>query len=469
MVAALDVPAARMRDAGPRPVALRQACAVFLGNGLEFYDFFAYSYFAVYIGRTFFPSTDPATSLLASLATFGVGFLTRPIGAIVIGAMGDRHGRKPAMLFSFSLMGIALIGLALTPSYAQIGIAAPVLVVLFRLLQGFAVGGELGPATAFMAESAPLHRRGLYLSMQYVTQDVAALIAGLLGVALASVLNDQQLQDWGWRAALLVGAAIVPFGLIVRRTLPETLTRSHAEQPRQRLSAGLKANRRIVVLGVAIIASGTISYYSASYMTTYALTTLQMPAAIAFGLTVVNGSVSVVFELITGWLSDKRGTQAGDDRRLRSRDRLDLSRLLDHRPIPQCMGVVRRRSRDGRLLRDGRDTGFHHHRRISTCECAFRRSRHHLRLFVCDFRRLGAVHHRIAYPRYRQSAHARTVLGSRHDRGPLRHADVARIRADQDRRNRLAALGTTTRSVRGPGPCHCRCRADAPCPLRRRA
>ena len=307
MAAALEVADMEAPETSPRPIPLRHVLAVFLGNGLEFYDFLTYSYFALYIGRTFFPASDPSTSLLASLATFGVGFLTRPIGAIVIGGMGDRKGRKPAMLLSFSLMGFALIGLALTPSYAEIGVWAPVFAVLFRLLQGFAVGGEVGPTTAFMAESAPPRRRGLYLSMPYVTQDVAALIAGLLGVALASVLTEQQLQDWGWRAALLLGAAIVPFGLTVRRTLPETLAQAHALAPKTTLRKGLGANRRLVALGIVLIASATISYYSASYMTTYALTTLQMPAAVAFGLTVINGGISVVFELLTGWLSDRWG------------------------------------------------------------------------------------------------------------------------------------------------------------------
>src|SRR5262245_38288221 len=114
--------------------------AVVIGNALEFYDFLTYAFFAVYIGKTFFPADDPTTSLLASLGTFGVGFVTRPIGGFVIGRMGDRRGRKPAMILSFTLMGVAIIGLALTPSYASIGVAAPILVVLFRMIQGFALG-----------------------------------------------------------------------------------------------------------------------------------------------------------------------------------------------------------------------------------------------------------------------------------------------------------------------------------------
>ncbi len=173
-------------EAQAKRVPLRFVLAVFVGNGLAFYDFVTFSYFSVYIGRTFFPSHDPTASLLASLATFWLGFLTRPIGAAVLGSMGDRRGRKPAMLLTFLLLGISIAGIALTPSYAAIGTAAPVLVILFRLLQGFALGGEVGPTTAYMAESVPARRRGLYISMQYATQDCAGLLAGLIGV--------------GWRA-----------------------------------------------------------------------------------------------------------------------------------------------------------------------------------------------------------------------------------------------------------------------------
>lgn len=314
MAAVSDVAAVDPGAACRRQIPARHVVAVFIGNGLEFYDFLTYSYFAVYIGRAFFPSSDPSTSLLASLGTFGAGFLTRPIGAIVIGGMGDVRGRKPAMLLSFSLMGFAMVGLALTPSYATIGVAAPVLVLLFRLLQGFALGGEVGPTTAFMAESAPPKRRGLYLSMQYVTQDAATLLAGFVGVALASALTEQQLAQWGWRVALLIGAVIVPFGLMVRRTLPETLERatdmarsSGRTTSLKTLHAGLKDNARLVVLGLIILSATTISFYSAGYMTTYALTTLSLPAAIAFGVTIVNGGCSIVFELLSGWLSDRFG------------------------------------------------------------------------------------------------------------------------------------------------------------------
>ena len=307
--------AAAEADVGTRgPVPLRHVMAVFVGNGLEFYDFLTFSYFAVYIARTFYPTESPATGLLATLATFGAGFLTRPIGAIVIGSMGDRIGRKPAMLVSFSLMGVAITGLALTPSYAAIGVAAPVLVVLFRLLQGFALGGEVGPTTAFMAEAAPPRRRGLYLSMQFATQDSAVLVAGLVGTSLAALLTEQQLQAWGWRVAMLLGAVIVPFGLMLRRTLPETLHRADDAALAPDATTGaltLRARTRpflaIIVLGLMMLAAATIGSYTTGYMTTYALTTLQLTASVSFGVIIVNGGISVICEPLSGWLSDRYG------------------------------------------------------------------------------------------------------------------------------------------------------------------
>src|SRR5262245_13778575 len=293
-----------------RRIPLRHVAAVFVGNGLEFYDFLTFSYFAVYISRTFFPSGHPSSALLATLATFGAGFLTRPIGAIVIGGLGDRVGRKPAMIVSFTLMGIAITGLALTPSFATIGYAAPAIVLGFRLLQGFALGGEVGPTTAFIAEAAPPHRRGLYLSMQYATQDGAVLTAGLVGTTLAATLSDQQLEHWGWRAAMLLGASVVPFGLLLRRTLPETLERAALPETATAAASVKPPTRpymRIVVLGLMMLTAGTIGSYTLNYMTTYALDTLHLPATIAFSLIILNGAVSIVFETSSGWLSDKFG------------------------------------------------------------------------------------------------------------------------------------------------------------------
>jgi len=300
--------------AAPRRIPLRHVLAVFVGNGLEFYDFLTFSYFAVYIARTFYPGSRPSSALLATLATFGAGFLTRPIGAIVIGGMGDRVGRKPAMIFSFTLMGAAIIGLALTPSYAMIGPAAPAIVLLFRLVQGFALGGEVGPTTAFMAEAAPPHRRGFYLSMQYATQDFAVLAAGLIGTSLAAMLSERQLQDWGWRVALLIGASIVPFGIVLRRTLPETLDRTPAVVHRPEAArAGRSWRERarphlaIVILGLMMLTAGTIGSYTLNYMTTYALDTLHLPATISFSLIILNGGLSATFEACSGWLSDRFG------------------------------------------------------------------------------------------------------------------------------------------------------------------
>jgi MFS family permease len=282
----------------------RQVFAVVAGNALEFYDFVTYAFFAAQIGRTFFPSGTPGTSLLASLATFGVGFLTRPLGALVIGRYADRVGRKPAMLLSFWLMGIAMAGLPLLPSYASIGVAAPLLVIALRLLQGFALGGEVGPSTAFLMEAAPPRRRGFYISLQAMSADLAVLVAGLVGVALSSLLDQAALDSWGWRAALLLGVVIVPFGLALRRTLEETL---HRAPPDPAPASGVPGFTRIVLVSLALMATATTCNYLLDYMTTYANSTLGLPSTIAFGATAVIGAAGVLFDPLGGLLSDRFG------------------------------------------------------------------------------------------------------------------------------------------------------------------
>jgi MFS transporter, MHS family, citrate/tricarballylate:H+ symporter len=293
-------------EAPERPsVRLRpiHVVAVAAGNGLEFFDFLIYATFAIFIGKAYFPTHDPAVSLLLTLVTFWISFFPRPIGGIVIGLIGDRVGRRPAMLISFTLMGVGALGLAATPTYAQIGIAAPILVILARLVQGFALGGEVGPSTAFLVEAAGEKRRGLIGSLQQASQGVAILAASGVAVLLAYVLPQADLAAWGWRLGFWAGLMIVPFGLLVRRSLPETA-------PRQIASVPLPPDKTpwlIVALGVMMLASGTINTYVGQYMTTFAMDTMHLSAKAAFGVGVVNGACSLVCLPIGGWLSDRFG------------------------------------------------------------------------------------------------------------------------------------------------------------------
>lgn len=287
--------------------------AVSIGNALEFYDFLTFSLFAVYIGEAFFPGKDPTEKLLASLATFWVGFLTRPIGAMVLGPLGDRIGRKPAMLISFTMIGLAMLGLALTPTYAQIGYAAPILAVTFRLIQGFALGGNVGPTTAYMLEAAPPERRGFYAAFQYSSQGVAVLGSSVAGLLLASFLGPRDLAAWGWRIAFLVGVIIVPFGIWLRERLPETLEAAAGapqapDAPSGRLrSTPIRPYARLIVCGFLLLVSGTIVTYALLYLTTFALDTLKLGPGVAFGVSAVNAVTLILFSLVGGRLSDRLG------------------------------------------------------------------------------------------------------------------------------------------------------------------
>ncbi len=289
---------------GPGHFPARAAFAVGLGNALEFYDFVTFSFFALQIGRTFFPQIQPSHALLYALATFGAGFLTRPLGGLVIGAYGDRAGRRPAMMLSITIMGTAIVGMALTPSYAAVGIIGPITLLIFRLLQGFALGGEVGPSTAYLVEAAPLHRRGLYSTLQSGTQALASLAAGVVGFALASCMSEAALDAWGWRVALLIGAAVVPAGLYIRHRLPEAAHwagRRDVQLPRARVPL------RLITLSALILGAMTIQTYVRNYMTTYAKNTLKLAASAAFGATIVGGACALLGALASGVLSDRVG------------------------------------------------------------------------------------------------------------------------------------------------------------------
>lgn len=292
----------------PAPPSALQVGGVVIGNALEFYDFLIYAYYAVYIGRAFFPSHDATVSLLASLAAFAIGFLARPLGALVFGLIGDRAGRKPAMILSFSLIGLADAGLALTPSYRVIGVGAQLLLVFFRLLQGFAVGGEVGPSTAYLLEAAPRAQRGLYASLQFASQALGSGLAALVGVALASLLSARAFGDFGWRIALMLGVLIVPFGIYLRRSLSESLSR--ARDAGDGVSGGLAPRRgpvRVVVSGFVMLSACSIAGYLNSYFTTYTIATLGRSAAIGFGTAVTSNTMSILLSLASGFLSDRFG------------------------------------------------------------------------------------------------------------------------------------------------------------------
>jgi len=299
---AMSGPGAAARPETAVAVGLGGILAVGVGNALEFYDFLTFSFFSIQIGHCFFPDASGSHGLLYALATFGVGFAMRPLGGLLIGRYGDRAGRKPAMLLSFSLMGFAILGVALTPSYARIGVAAPVLLVFFRLVQGFALGGEVGPSTAYLIEAAPPHRRGLYVALQYCTQDLSVLVAGIIGYALSLWLSPAALDEWGWRLAFLLGVAVVPFGLWVRRNLPETAPRApEPGAPRARVPA------KVVVLGLCMLASSTISGYVLNYLTTYAQDSLKMSTQLAFVATIVVGLSQAGTDLFSGTFADRYG------------------------------------------------------------------------------------------------------------------------------------------------------------------
>ena len=288
--------------------------AAAIGNALAFYDFLTYALFAIQIGHTFFPSDSAYGSLMLSLATFGAGFVTRPIGAVVLGRYADRVGRRPAMILCFLLLGGAIALMALIPSYRTIGIAAPLLAVFARMTQGFALGGEIGANTAFLAEAADDLRRGYVVSWQGASQFIALIVGSLVGVALTALLSASQLETYGWRIAFLLGAAVVPFGFWMRSRLPETLQVSQSESGERtkpmahsELLRGMRQHGRVIVLGLIVLAAGTISTYLFTYIVTYAQYTLHLSARTGFIAELVTYLVTVPAILLGGHLSDRYG------------------------------------------------------------------------------------------------------------------------------------------------------------------
>jgi MFS family permease len=279
--------------------------AVILGNFLEFYDFLVFTFFAVMIADALFPGESEIVRLLGALATFGAGFLTRPLGAAVIGAYADRAGRRGALSLTLVLMSIGSAMVAVTPSYARIGVAAPAMLLLARLIQGFSAGGEVGAATTYLLESAPRHRRAAMAAWQGHSQQLATIFGSFVGVVLAAALTREQLYAWGWRVPFLIGVLIGPVGLYIRRRLPDTGGPSH-QTGGGVLKELLRHHTRSIALGVLIICGGTVSTYIFNYMTTFAITTLKLSASVGTVLT-FTGAVAGMGGLAAGVWLDRFG------------------------------------------------------------------------------------------------------------------------------------------------------------------
>jgi MFS transporter, MHS family, proline/betaine transporter len=247
------------------PSKNRQVVAAVVGNALEWYDFIVYGFFSATIARLFFPSGDEYSSLLMSLATFGIGFFMRPLGGILLGLYADRKGRKAAMQLIVLLMTCAIAMIAFAPTYASIGIAAPLMIVVARMLQGFATGGEYASATAFLVESAPEHKRGLYGSWQLVGQCLAVFSGAAMGAILTHNLPAAAMESWGWRIPFALGLLIGPVGMWIRKNMEETdafvsASRHEAAQPVS-LRSALQGNLRGVLVTMGQVINGTVAFY----------------------------------------------------------------------------------------------------------------------------------------------------------------------------------------------------------------
>jgi len=295
--------------ARPTPSPGRIIAAACIGNALEWYDIAVYSFFAVYIANVFFTNDDPTVSLLLALGTFAVSFLIRPLGALVLGGYADRVGRKPALTLSLALMMVGTLLICVMPSYDSIGALAPIGILVARLVQGFAAGGEFGSATAMMVEHLP-ERRGFAASWQFTSQAASSLLAAVLGTVLTTTLSTDQLESWGFRIPFLVGLLVGPAGLYIRRHVPEPDAATEVparDVPKTPVREVLRSHKLAVLLTIGVLAATTSLNYMITYIPTYAINTLGLPDSTGFKATIVAGIVLLLVTSYAGHLSDRWG------------------------------------------------------------------------------------------------------------------------------------------------------------------
>ena len=301
-------------SASDRRAKIGAVIRVASGNFLEMYDFIVYGYYAVYIARTFFPAGSEFASLMLSLMTFGVGYLMRPVGAIILGAYMDREGRRKGLIVTLGLMAIGTLTIAVTPGYATIGLAAPLIVVAGRLLQGLSAGVELGGVSVYLAEIATAGKRGFYCSWQSASQQIAVVFTALLGLVLTGIMTAGQMSAWGWRVPLLIGCLIIPIILWLRRSLEETavFTKLQRALHRARKSAdvfrSLAESWRVVTIGVMLVVMTTTTFYLiTAYTPTFGKQALHLAASQLFLVTTCVGLSNFVWLPIGGIVSDRSG------------------------------------------------------------------------------------------------------------------------------------------------------------------
>ncbi|HWM48180.1 MAG TPA: MFS transporter [Xanthobacteraceae bacterium] len=285
---------------------VRAVAAASIGNALEWFDFAVYGFFAVVMAKLFFPTGNDTISLLVTLATFGVTFFMRPLGAIIIGNYADRHGRKAALTLTIGMMMAGTGVIALAPTYASIGLLAPTLIVVARLLQGFSAGGEFGSATAFLAEQNPT-RRGFYASWQFASQGLTTILATGFGATLAGLLTQEQLEAWGWRVPFFFGLLIGPVAYYIRTRLDETTefrSIAAASTPLRETVATKRAN---LLVGFGLVVLTTVATYTVLFMPTYAVRELGLPASGSYLAALLTGALQFVLVPIVGTLTDRHG------------------------------------------------------------------------------------------------------------------------------------------------------------------
>jgi MHS family proline/betaine transporter-like MFS transporter len=287
----------------------RAIAAATIGSALEWYDFIVYSFFAAMIGKLFFPTSLPNTQLLIGLATFGVGFFMRPLGAVVLGHYGDRHGRRAALTLTIVFMIIGLLILTFVPTYHSIGYIAPVLVVLARLFQGFSAGGEFGATTSYMSEYSIKERRGMYVSWQMSSQFMASLLGGGVAAIVSGSLSADALASYGWRIPFAIGLLIGPVGYYIRQRLEDTPSfTAQKELSNFPLGEALRLHFGKIACGFGMGVLGTASVYVlVLFLPIYASRQFHLPQSDAFAATAVMSLIAAVWCVVAGWLSDRVG------------------------------------------------------------------------------------------------------------------------------------------------------------------